>query len=129
MGIAFARHAIHTMDRSTPSMSTAAKSKLPATTHAHSDAEPGCEHIAALSHSQLKQLLKRYSLGIRWGKRVRRGLVQTDQDQEQDEYDAERAAYHGETSTRHADKAASASAGDKRRKVSRRRESTANSTN
>lgn len=61
------------------------------------DSQPGCSHLAALSSSDLKQYLKRYSLGIRWGKRVRRGLVKSEEDQEEDEYEAQRAAYHGYT--------------------------------
>ena len=39
------------------------------------DDRPGCQHIESLSQSQLQKMLKRYALGVRWGKKVRRGIV------------------------------------------------------
>lgn len=52
------------------------------------DYHPGCSHIAALSPSTLKQTLRRYAIGLRWGKRVRRGIVKSEEDYEQQEHDS-----------------------------------------
>ncbi|CAO1624489.1 unnamed protein product [Sympodiomycopsis kandeliae] len=83
---------------STPQMSSLAAAS---TSSNIKDAQSGCEHLSALPRSQLKVMLKRYAMGIRWGKKVRRGLVQSDEDQQEEEYDAERAAYHGTSADQH----------------------------
>lgn len=46
-----------------------------------SKAEEGaaCEHFADLSQSELKRIIRRYAVGIRWGKKVWQGLVEEEQ--------------------------------------------------
>lgn len=72
------------------------------------DYHPGCSHIAALSPSALKQTLRRYAIGLRWGKRVRRGVITREEEVEQDEQDLYGGYHHDETQN------------SKRRKVSGR---------
>ncbi|CAO1632853.1 unnamed protein product [Parajaminaea phylloscopi] len=45
---------------------------------------PGCKHIKNLSSSELNTVLQHYILGVRWGKRVRRGAVREPEDEEED---------------------------------------------
>lgn len=43
---------------------------------------PGCKHIRRMTSSELSLMLRHYALGVRWGKKIRRGIFR---DLEEDE--------------------------------------------
>lgn len=49
----------------------------------------GCEHLKALDGMQLKTMLHRYAVGVRWGKKVRQGMVHEDEQENGDEDEEE----------------------------------------